>query len=141
MSSCTIPAVGRAIFKIESNVIALGLGLHGEPGIETATMMPADEIASYLLSRILTDLGATRGEEIAVLVNGLGNTPLSELFIINRKVDRLLRDAGLSTVRTYVGNYATSLDMAGLSITVMRLDPQLKRLLLAPADSPAFVQF
>ena len=95
----------------------------------------------YLLEHILEDLEAKRGEEVAVLVNGLGNTPLSELYVINGTVDRLIRDSGLATVRTYIGNYATSLDMAGFSISVMRLDSELKRLLLAPADSPTLVQF
>jgi dihydroxyacetone kinase-like protein len=140
LTSCTIPAAGRPIFQIGSDEIGLGLGLHGEPGIETAKMMPADDIASYLLHRILDDLGTQPGDEVAVLVNGLGNTPLSELLIVNRMVDRLLLGAGHITIRTYVGNYATSLDMAGCSITVMRLDPELKQLLLAPADAPAFVQ-
>jgi dihydroxyacetone kinase-like protein len=140
LSSCAIPAAGRPIFEIGADEIGLGLGLHGEPGIETAKMMSADKIASFLLSRILEDLETTAGEEVAVLINGLGNTPLSELFIVNRAVDGLLRDSGLITARSYVGNYATSLDMAGCSITLMRLDAELKRLLLAPADSPAFVQ-
>jgi phosphoenolpyruvate---glycerone phosphotransferase subunit DhaK len=140
LSSCTIPAAGRPIFELEADEIGLGLGLHGEPGIETAKMMSADEIASYLLSRVLKDLGTAAGDEVSVLVNGLGNTPLSELFIVNRMANRLISDAGLRMVRSYVGNYATSLDMAGCSITVMRLDPELERLLLAPADSPAFMQ-
>ena len=141
LSSCTIPAVGRPIFEIGPDEIELGLGLHGEPGVEKTRMMSADAIARYLLEHILEDLEAKRGEEVAVLVNGLGNTPLSELYVINGTVDRLIRDSGLATVRTYIGNYATSLDMAGFSISVMRLDSELKRLLLAPADSPTLVQF
>ncbi len=140
LSSCTIPAAGRPIFDIGPDEIELGLGLHGEPGVMKTKMMSADAIVRYLLDHILKDLGATEGQEVAVLINGLGNTPLSELYIINRMADRLIRDTGLITVRTYIGNYATSLDMAGFSITVMRLDSELKRLLLAPADSPAFVQ-
>lgn len=140
LSSCTIPAAGRPTFDLGPDEIGLGLGLHGEPGIEKTKMMAADDIASYLLRRVLDDLGAKQGDQVGVLVNGLGNTPLSELFIINRSVDGLLRDSGLVPVRSYVGNYATSLDMAGCSITLMRLDSELKRLLVAPADSPAFVQ-
>ena len=140
LSSCTIPAAGRPIFEIGEDELELGLGLHGEPGVERTKMMPADEIAAYLVQRILQDLGTKRGDEVSVLVNGLGNTPVAELFIVNRAVDRLLREAGLVTVRSYVGNYATSLDMAGCSITVLRLDAEMKRWLLAPADSPAFVQ-
>jgi dihydroxyacetone kinase-like protein len=141
LSSCTIPAAGRPIFELGPDDIELGLGLHGEPGVEKTKMMPAEEIARFLLERILQDLCAKPGEEVAVLVNGLGNTPLSELFVVNQTISHLLSDSGLTMVRTYVGNYATSLDMAGLSINLMRLDSELKRLLLAPADSPAFVQF
>lgn len=140
LSSCTIPASGHPIFSLAEDEIELGLGLHGEPGVEKSKMMSADEVAAYLLGHVLEDLKPTQGEEFAVLVNGLGNTPLSELFVINRMVDRRMRDSRLTTVRSYVGNYATSLDMAGCSITLMRLDSELKRLLLAPADSPAFVQ-
>jgi dihydroxyacetone kinase-like protein len=140
LTSCTIPASGRPIFEIGADEMELGLGLHGEPGVARTKMLPADEVAAHLLSRILKDMRAKQGDEIGVLVNGLGNTPLSELFIVNRAAVRLLGDAGLVTVRTYVGNYATSLDMAGCSITLMRLDNELKRLLLAPADTPAFVQ-
>ncbi len=140
LSSCTIPAAGRPIFDIGPDEMELGLGIHGEPGVERTRMMSADEIAGYLLHRILNDLGTSTGDEISVMVNGLGNTPLSELFIIYRAASGLIHDAGLVTVRSYVGNYVTSLDMAGCSITVMRLDTELKRLLLAPADSPAFVQ-
>jgi phosphoenolpyruvate---glycerone phosphotransferase subunit DhaK len=140
LSSCTIPAAGRPIFDIGPDEIELGLGLHGEPGVEKTKMMPADAIARYLLDRILMDLEAKQGQEVAVLINGLGNTPLSELYIVNRMAHRLIRESGLVPVRTYIGNYATSLDMAGFSFSVMRLDSELKRLLFAPSDSPALVQ-
>ena len=93
-----------------------------------------------MMKRILADLPAKPGDEVAVLVNGLGATPLSELFIMFRTASRCLRDAGLTIARTYVGNFAASLDMAGCSFTIMRLDSELRRLLLAPAESPAIVQ-
>ena len=140
LSSCIIPASGRPIFDLPENEMEVGMGLHGEPGVQRGPMLTADEVATEIVHRILADLAAKSGDEIAVLVNGLGATPLSELFIVFRAVSRLLQDAGLSAVRSYVGNYASSLDMAGCSVTLMRLDAELKRLLLAPAECPALVQ-
>jgi dihydroxyacetone kinase-like protein len=92
------------------------------------------------MERILSDMPLDRGTEVAVLVNGLGATPLAELFVVFRAVHQRLAEAGISIVRSYVGNFATSLEMAGCSVTLMRLTPLLKRLLLAPAESPAWVQ-
>jgi dihydroxyacetone kinase-like protein len=140
LTSCVIPASGRTIFEISDQDMEIGMGLHGEPGVQRGALLPADQVAGEMVRRILADLPARPGEEVAVLVNGLGATPLAELFIIFRAVSRLLREAGLSVCRSYVGNYATSLDMAGCSISIMRLDSELKRLLLAPAESPAFIQ-
>jgi dihydroxyacetone kinase-like protein len=140
LSSCIIPASGRPIFDLPENEIEVGMGLHGEPGVQRGPMLTADEVAAEIVHRILADLSAKSGDEFAVLVNGLGASPLSELFIVFRAVSRLLEDAGLLVVRSYVGNYASSLDMAGCSVTLMRLDPELKRLLLAPAECPALVQ-
>jgi dihydroxyacetone kinase len=140
LSSCIIPASGRPIFDLPENEMEVGMGLHGEPGVQRGPILTADELAAEILSRILADFPYRSGSEVAVLVNGLGATPLSELFIVFRAVSRLLKDAGLLAVRSYVGNYASSLDMAGCSITLMCLDPELKRLLLAPAECPALVQ-
>jgi dihydroxyacetone kinase-like protein len=140
LTSCVIPASGRTIFEISDQDMEIGMGLHGEPGVQRGALLPADQVAGEMVRRILADLPVRSGEEVAVLVNGLGATPLAELFIIFRAVSRLLREAGLSVCRSYVGNYATSLDMAGCSISLMRLDSELKRLLLAPAESPALVQ-
>jgi dihydroxyacetone kinase-like protein len=103
-------------------------------------MISADLLAENMVGRILADLLAQAGDEVAVLVNGLGATPLSELFIMFRAAHRCLQDAGVTIWRTYVGNFASSLEMAGCSFTIMRLDSELKRLLAAPAESPAFVQ-
>lgn len=116
------------------------MGLHGEPGIRRGPMLPADEIVRQMVSRILEDLPMAAGTEVGILVNGMGATPLAELFIVYRAAHRLLADAGISVCRAYVGNYATSIEMAGCSITLLRLTPLLKRLLLAPAHSPAIVQ-
>lgn len=140
LTSCIIPVSGRPIFEIAHDELEIGLGLHGEPGVERAKMLSADEVAVHLIRRLLADMSLKSGDELAVLVNGLGGTPLSELLILNRAASRLLVEAGMRPARTYVGNYATSLEMAGCSISLMRLDDQLKRWLLAPADTPAFVQ-
>ena len=140
LTSCVIPAAGRPIFRISEGDMEIGMGLHGEPGVERGPLLPADRLAEEMIGRILADLPAREGDEVAVLVNGLGATPLSELFIMFRAGSRCLREAGLRIARSYVGNFASSLDMAGCSFTLMRLDPELKRLLLAPAESPAFVQ-
>jgi dihydroxyacetone kinase-like protein len=140
LSSCTIPASGRPIFEISAEEMEIGMGLHGEPGIQRGPLQSADEVASQLVRAILDDLPALRGAEAAVMVNGMGATPLAELLIVFRAVHRILSGAGISIVRTWTGNFATSLEMAGCSVTLMRLTPLLKRLLLAPADSPAWVQ-
>ena len=140
LSSCVIPASGRPIFAISDQEMEIGMGLHGEPGVRRGPLASADPVAEDMVSRILGDLPAKAGDEVAVLVNGLGATPLSELFIMFRAARRRLTDVGLSVWRSYVGNFASSLDMAGCSFTIMRLDSELKRLLSAPAASPAFVQ-
>jgi dihydroxyacetone kinase-like protein len=140
LTSCVIPASGRPIFQISDSDMEIGMGLHGEPGVQRGPMLPADPLAEDMMGRILADLPAKAGDEVAVLVNGLGATPLAELFIMFRAASRCLKDAGLTVARTYVGNIASSLEMAGCSFTVMRLDSELKRLLVAPAESPALVQ-
>ena len=140
LTSCVIPASGRPIFAISDHEMEIGMGLHGEPGVRRGPMASADQVAEDMMGRILADLAAKAGDEVAVLVNGLGATPLSELFIMFRAARRCLEDAKLSVWRAYVGNFASSLDMAGCSFTLMRLDSELKRLLSAQAASPAFVQ-
>jgi dihydroxyacetone kinase len=140
LTSCIIPASGKPIFQIGDDEMELGMGLHGEPGVERGRLRPASEVAEFLVSRILADLKIASGEEVAVLVNGLGATPMGELLIIFRSVHRLLEDAGISIFRTYVGNYSASLDMAGCSVSLMHLDSDLKRWLLAPCEGPGLVQ-
>jgi dihydroxyacetone kinase len=140
LTSCIIPASGKPIFRIGDDEMELGMGLHGEPGVERGRLRPASEVAEFLVSRILADLKIASGEEVAVLVNGLGATPMGELLIIFRSVHRLLEDAGISIFRTYVGNYSASLDMAGCSVSLMHLDSDLKRGLLAPCEGPGLVQ-
>jgi len=141
LSPCTVPAAGKPSFVLAENEVEIGMGIHGEPGTHRETIRTADETAEHLLNKILADIAIKAGDEVAVMVNGLGGTPLMELYVVNRKVAAMLAEKNIKTVKTYVGNYMTSLEMAGFSITVLKLDSELKELLLAPADTPALVQF
>lgn len=141
LSPCTIPAVGKPTFSVAENEIEVGMGIHGEAGIEKIPMCTADEIAEILVEKTIADLPFKKGDEVAVLVNSLGATPLEELYILNRKVDKLIKDLGIKIYRTYVGRYACSMEMQGASLTLMRLDDELKHLIDAPAQSPFFTQF
>ena len=118
----------------------IGMGIHGEPGLRRSKLLPADQVAEELVERILTDLPFQRGGTVAVLINGLGGTPLEEQYLVCGKVHQLLDEAGICVHRTYVGEYATSLEMAGLSVSLCRLDSELARLLDRPADTPFFHQ-
>ncbi|MBO8127560.1 MAG: dihydroxyacetone kinase subunit DhaK [Firmicutes bacterium] len=140
LSGCTVPAAGKPIFTLGENEMEIGLGIHGEPGVRRGKLETADEVATDITERIIADLPFQSGDEVAVLVNGLGATPYMELYIVYRKVAEILADHGISIYRSYVGEYVTSLEMAGCSVTLMRLDDELKRLLDAPADTPFFVQ-
>ncbi len=140
LSSCSIPAAGRPIFHLGDDEMELGLGIHGEPGQERSKIRDADTVAEHLVSRIVEDLPFRSGDEVAVLVNGLGATPLAELYILFRRAAQLLSDAGIRIHRSYIGEYSTSLEMAGASITLMRLDDELRGLIDAPAACPCFVQ-
>jgi len=139
LSSCIIPASGHPIFQIPDDQMEIGMGLHGEPGVRRGPLLSADEVACDVITRIAAER-AFDGKEVALLVNGLGATPLEELLIVSRAAHGFLKEAGIVTVRSYVGNFATSLDMAGCSISLMWLDDELKRLLLSPAESPALTQ-
>lgn len=140
LSPCIIPEVGRPGFQIGPDEMEIGMGIHGEPGIERGKLKTADEIAETIMEAILADGPYTRGDEVAVLVNGLGATPLEELYIVYRKVDAILLEKGIKVYRNYVGEFATSMEMAGMSITLVKLDEELKRLLDAPAYSPFYAQ-
>jgi dihydroxyacetone kinase-like protein len=140
LSSCTIPASGRNIFELGDDEIEVGLGIHGEPGVRRQKLMPADEISDVLVGKILGDGLFKTGDEVAVLVNGLGSTPLAELYIVFRRVAMLLAGAKIRIHRSYIGEYSTSLEMAGCSVTLLRLDEELRRWLDWPAYSPSFTQ-
>ena len=136
MTPCILPAVGKPGFQIADDEIEIGMGIHGEQGVETTKIKSAKEIAEILVGRILADYDYT-GSEVAVLVNGLGGTPLMELYILNMEVQKLLEEKGIKAYRTFVGNYCTAIDMTGASVTLMKLDDELKELLDAPCDTPA----
>ncbi|MVB12804.1 PTS-dependent dihydroxyacetone kinase, dihydroxyacetone-binding subunit DhaK [Caprobacter fermentans] len=141
ISPCTVPEAGKPSFVLKENEMEIGMGIHGEPGIQREPIQTADRIADRLLEKIFDDLRLSPGDETAVLINGLGATPLMELFIMNRRVAEVFAGKGIKIVKTYVGNGMTSLEMGGCSISVLKLDDELKQLLGAPAETPAFVQF
>lgn len=136
MTPCILPAVGKPGFQIADDEIEIGMGIHGEKGIETTKIKTAKEIAEILVGRILDDYDYSNSE-VAVLVNGLGGTPLMELYILNMEVQKILEEKGIKAYRTFVGNYCTSIDMTGASVTLMKLDDELKELLDAPCDTQA----
>jgi dihydroxyacetone kinase-like protein len=118
----------------------IGMGIHGEPGVQREALRSADEIASEMMARLFADYDYAPGDEVAVLVNGLGATPKEELYILYRAAAGLLKEKGIEVVKTYVGEFATSMEMAGCSISVFHLDAELKKYLLAPASTPFFEQ-
>jgi len=137
MTPCTLPAVGKPGFELGENEIEVGMGIHGEPGVERTAVKTAKETAEVLLGKILDDYDFT-GSEVALMVNGLGGTPLMELYLLNNDVRQLLEDKGVKVYKTFVGNFMTSIEMAGCSLTLLKLDDELKTLLDAPCDTPAF---
>ncbi len=138
---CIIPATGKPSFKLEDDEIEIGIGHHGEPGIKKEKLKSADEITGVLLDAILEDLPFKNNDTVSVLINGLGATPFQELYIVNRKVTEILQKYKINKLITYVGEYFTSLEMAGFSITLTKVDDEIARLILAKADSPMFKQF
>lgn len=136
LSACTIPANGKPNFHLEENEIEVGMGIHGEPGVQRRSIMSSKELAEVLTGHILNDLDYSDGE-VAVMINGMGATPLMELYILNRDVQQLLSSKNISVYRTLVGNYMTSLDMGGCSVTLFKLDDDLKPLLDAHCKTPA----
>ncbi|MBZ0290713.1 MAG: dihydroxyacetone kinase subunit DhaK, partial [Anaerolineae bacterium] len=140
LTPCTIPAVGKPNFSIEPGKMEMGIGHHGEPGVAVTDLKSADEIAKSIMDIILPDLPFNSGDEVVVLVSGLGATPVMELYILYNKVYDILAEAGIHVYRPYVGNYFTSLEMMGATITVMKLDDELKPLIDLEADSMGLKQ-
>jgi dihydroxyacetone kinase len=142
LSPCEVPGAGRPTFEIGPDEIEIGMGIHGEPGIERERLQPADAVAARMVDAILADVGGASiaGGEIALLVNGLGATSHLDLYIVYRAARRRLEAAGCTISRSFVGEYVTSLEMAGASITALRLDDELRELLDAPALTPLIRQ-
>lgn len=136
LTPCVVPESGKPSFAIGDGEIEFGMGIHGEPGIWRGPMKSADALADEMLEHLLPELELARGRRVAVLVNSLGATPQEELYILYRRVARTLSDRGLTVVMPLVGRYATSMEMAGASLTLMPLDSELERLLKAPAHCP-----
>ena len=140
LTPCVLPTVGKPTFSLADDEMEIGIGIHGEPGIRKGKLLSADEITMDIVERLVADFGLQGGEEVSVLVNGLGATPLEELYIIYRKAQQILSSRQVKIHRRYIGEFATSLEMAGCSITLFKLDDELKPLLDAPASSPFFLQ-
>lgn len=140
LSSCVVPRVGHAGFHIEDDEMEIGMGIHGETGIRRGKLESADQITEEMMDIIVKDLPFVKGDRVAVLVNGLGATPLDEQYIVTRKIHAILEAKGIDVHRYYVGEYATSLEMAGLSISLMKLDEELIEMLDHPANTPFFKQ-
>lgn len=140
LTPCTVPAAGRPTFTIGDDEMEIGMGIHGEPGVRRGPLRPADDIAEEMIEMLLADRPLARGARVSVLCNSLGATPLEELYITYRYVARRLEALGVTIVAPLVGRYATSMEMAGMSITFCALDEELESLLLAPCDCP-FLRF
>ena len=134
---CTVPAAGKPGFELSDDEMEVGIGIHGEPGTHREPLKSADEIVDMLLEKILADIDYA-DSEVAVLINGAGGTPLMELFIVNNHVSDVLAANGIKVYKTFVGNYMTSIEMDGFSISLLRLDDEMKKLLDAKADTPVF---
>jgi dihydroxyacetone kinase-like protein len=141
LTPCIVPEAGKASFSLGENEMEIGMGIHGEPGIQRGPMQEADEIVRQMTDKILEDLPYKKGDEVSVLINGLGATPKEELYIMAGKLHSILKENGIGVFNTYVGEFATSMEMAGASISLLKLDEELKRLLSKPANSPFFTQF
>src|SRR5438067_1641925 len=137
LTSCIVPAAGTPTFELGDDEIEIGIGIHGEPGRRRVPLAPVDEIAEMLLEPIVGDLGLKSGDTVLAFVNGMGGSPLIELYVAFNSVNRILKGKGIGVGRSLVGNYITSLEMAGFSVTLLRLDDELTRLWDAPVHTPA----
>jgi len=141
LSGCTIPEVGHPNFSVDPGKMEVGIGHHGEPGIEIADLETSEKVAKRMVDVVLPDLPFGKGDEVVLLLSGLGSTPVMELYILYRDAVSLLEEAGLKVYLSYVGNYFTSLEMAGVTLTLMKLDDELKACVDLEADSVGLRQF
>lgn len=140
LSPTILPAAGKPTFELQEEEMEIGIGIHGEPGIHRGPLETADQITDRLLGAIFEDLEPSAGTDVVLMVNGMGATPLEELYLLYGRAHRTLLGRGIHVARPYIGEYATSLEMAGASVTVMVLDAELAELIDAPASSPFFRQ-
>lgn len=138
LSPTILPTTGKPSFQLPEGEMEIGIGIHGEPGSRRGPLETADEVAEHFVQALVDDLGLTKGSRVAVLVNGLGATPLEELYLLYRRTHQLLDERGISIAKKYIGEYATSLEMAGASVSLLELDDARLELLEAPALSPFF---
>ncbi|NLC40683.1 MAG: dihydroxyacetone kinase subunit DhaK, partial [Clostridiaceae bacterium] len=141
LSPCIVPEIGKPSFVLDEDEMEIGMGIHGEPGIRRGKLEPVDNIVSEILPMILEDIAVEDGDEVSVLVNGLGATCKEELYIAFRKIAEILKSNNITLFSTYVGEYATSMEMGGFSISVLKLDEELKELLGKEANTPFYAQF
>ncbi|KGH46088.1 dihydroxyacetone kinase [Modestobacter caceresii] len=137
LTSCTVPSAGKPTFDLPAGEMELGVGIHGEPGRRRVPVAPAQEVAEMLLEPVLADLDFTGGDGVLAFVNGMGGTPLLELYVVYAEVQAVLAKAGVTVARSLVGSYMTSLEMAGCSVTLLKVDDELIRLWDAPVRTPA----
>lgn len=140
LTACVVPRVGHAGFSLGDDEMEIGMGIHGETGIRRGKLESADQITTEMLEAIISDLPYVTGDEVAVLINGLGATTLDEQYIVTRKVSEILAQKNIKVFRYYVGEYATALEMAGVSISLLKLDSELKEMLNHPVHTPFFRQ-
>lgn len=138
LDGCTVPAAGKKGFSLPANQVEMGLGIHGEPGISREQLKTADQLTTEIMSKIIKYLKLKQNDKVAVLINGLGATPLMELYVINKKVNEILKSKKIKIVKDFVGNYMTSIDMPGMSISVVKLDAELEKLVSAKCETLAF---
>lgn len=141
LSPCIVPRIGKPGFNIGDSEMEIGMGIHGESGIRRGLQPGAGQIAEEMMSWLLADSPCQQGDDVAVLINGLGATPLEELYLMYRHVHQILQESGIRVFRVWVGEFATAMEMTGMSISLMRVDEELKTLLSAGADTPMFRQF
>jgi dihydroxyacetone kinase-like protein len=136
LTSCTVPAAGKPTFELGEDEMEIGIGIHGEPGRERRKLAPADEIVELMATAVTEDLPFRSGDSVLAFVNGMGGTPLLELYIVYRALDRFLKGKGIAIERNLIGSYITSLEMAGCSITLLRLDREMTEYWDAPVNTP-----
>ncbi len=136
LSPCILPEAGKPTFEIRDDEIEIGMGIHGEPGIKREKLKPANDLVDDLYKRIIEDSRLKSNDNVAIMINSLGATPLEELYIISKRVNENLSQSNIKNIKTYVGRYATSMEMSGMSITTLKLSDNLKKNLLAPSECP-----